>query len=442
MSASPPSSTSPSAPGQAAPLHIPLVRAQVGALEVLLAPRPGSGLIASQVYVRRASADESSDEFGVASFTASMLKRGTRGRNSDQLNFELESLGALTGHSAGIDAATSGLRSAAEDFPEALPIFFECLQEPAFDAREIELERQSVLAYLNRIEDDKLSFTYRHYVERIFAGHGYGHHVEGTPEEVARITPEACRAWHERTYRPEQMLFVVSGDFEVDAMLEWLEPFAEGWPAGGEPSGRYDRKTADATTTDSGDPADAQSAPDRIEIEKDLEQGFVVAGFRAPERTHPDYHALRLASAVLGEGFSGRLFSNLRDRRSLAYAVGSSLRSHRLGGHMMMYIGTQPERLDEALAGLLDEAETLRRDGVTEDDLTRARNYVSGLFLMGRQSLGARVSQMAHWEDLGLGAEYDARYLDDLNVITTESVVEAARKYWIDPVIVVLRPKS
>ncbi len=438
MSASPPSSTSASPPAPLA--HAPLVRKRVGALEVLLAPRPGSGLIVSQVYLRRASADESAEEFGLASFTASMLKRGTRARNSEQLNFDLESLGALTGHSAGIDAATSGLRSAADDFPEALPIFFECLQQPAFDARELELERQSVLAYLNRIEDDKLSFTYRHYVERIFAGHGYGHHVEGTPEEVARITPEVCRAWHNRMYRPEQMLFVASGDFEVDAMMEWLAPLAQGWPDGaGEPVSRYDRMTTDAARAGI---SNLESTPDHFEIEKDLEQGFVVAGFKAPEHTHPDYHALRLASAVLGEGFSGRLFSNLRDRRSLAYAVGSSLRSHRLGGHMMMYIGTQPERLDEALAGLLGEAENLTREGITEDDLTRARNYVSGLFLMGRQSLGARVSQMAHWEDLGLGADYDARYLDDLNAVTTEAVVQAARKYWRDPVIVVLRPKS
>lgn len=425
-------------------------RRRVGPLDLLLLPIAGSDLIASKFFVRRGSADEGPDEIGLASFTASMLKRGTSERSSSQIAFDLESLGAMAGHQSGVDAAHSSLRSAVEDFPKAFGIFVECLREPAFDSAELETERASVLAYLKRAEDEKFDFTYRRYVEEIFAGHGYGHSQEGKIENVEAITAEACRLWHGRVYRPQNMLFVAAGDFDPDALCEMIEPHVADWPdqepdagpdagadggAGvGASGGRYDRPVEEL--------AQAADVPREIEITKKLEQGFVVLGYRTPPATHADHHALRLASAVLGEGFSGRLFTRLRDQRSLAYAVGSSLNTLRLGGHLMLYIGTQAERLDEAKEGLIEEAAGIRAGDFGEEELQRAISYVSGKYRMAHQSLASRVGFLSRWEDVGLGAEYDPRYLDDLAAVTSAEVSAAAQRWWINPTTVVLRPED
>lgn len=408
-----------------------LIRRKIGKLELLLAPRPGSGLVASRAYVRCGSADEGPGEIGLASFTSSMLKRGTAGRTSAQIAFDLESLGAMAAYGTGVDACHATLRSAASDYPAALEIYFDCLKNPAFDAKEMEIERQSVLAYLKRAEDEKFDYTYRHYIKMIFAGHGYGHMSDGEQEDVLAIDAEACRAWHKNTFRPENTLFVVAGDFDPDAMCDWLASNSEGWAPPGEGAPRYEAKGSEG-------PADeAQEAT----LHQKLEQGFIVMGYRTPELTHPDHAALRLASAALGEGFSGRLFTNLRDERSLAYAVGSSLTSHRLRGHMMLYIGTEPDRMDEAKAGLLDEVEALCAAPLSEEDLSRARNYVAGKYLMAHQSLAARTSHWARWEDSGLGADFDERYVDTLREVGTEDVLRAVRKWWKNPAIVMLRPE-
>lgn len=406
-----------------------IVRRRVAGVEALFLPSPGSGLVALQIYLRRGSVDEAEGECGLASFTASMLRRGTAKRNSLQIAFELESLGAFTSHGAGTDACSSAIRSATADLPAALEVFFDSLRNPAFDAKELEIERQSVLSHLKRIEDEKFEFTYREYVKRIFASHGYGHMPEGEIEDVRAITRERCRAWHQKAYRPEHMMIVAAGDFDPDDLCATLEPHFAGWPAVGKACARCETRSEG-------------HGGGLTEIRKPLEQGFIVAGFRAPEFRHTDHAALRLASAALGEGFAGRLFTHLRDERSLAYAVGSALRAQRLGGHMMLYIGTQPERLDEAREGLLAETEWLRHNLISDDDLRRSCNYVCGKYVMDHQSLGSRAGYLARWEDLGFGADYDDQYPRDLRSVTAAQILEAARRWWVDPTIVVLRPEN
>ena len=393
-------------------------------------PSRGSGLVAAEIYIRRGSADEQPGEIGLASFTASMLKRGTDSRSSARIAFELESLGAMAGHGAGVDASSSSIRCAVADLPKALETFFDCLRRPAFDAAELETEREALIAYLRRIDDDKFDLTYHQYVKRIFAGHGYGHIPDGEIEDVEAITAEKCRAWHAKTYLPENMLIVAAGDFDPEEFCALLEPYFAGWPVNGSATPRY------------GTPTRPPGKTSDLKLEKELEQGFIVLGYATPGLTHADHPALRLAAAALGEGFCGRLFTHLRDERSLAYAVGGSLSSLRLGGHQMLYIGTEPGRLDEAREGLFDEAEHLRRHVLDERDLSRALHYIAGKYVMRHQSLASRAGFLASWEDIGAGAEYDDQYLEDLKKVTGRQVLEAAERWWVDPTVVILRPEA
>lgn len=410
-----------------------IIRRKIGGADVLLMPTPGTGLASMRVVTRRGSVDEPADRRGVASFAAGMLKRGTTRRGSRQIAFDLENIGASASHSGGIDSATSSVRAASADFEDATEIFFECLREPAFDADEFEISRKAVIANLMRVEDDSFELTYRKYLKRRFAGHGYAHPSEGEIEDVQALSPEGCRAWHARTVRPENMLVAVGGDVDPDGVCAMLEKRFADWPEAPntEPTTRSDARTAGLGETG------------LEENEKDdIEQGFIVVGYAAPEFSHPDRVALRVASAALGEGFSGRLFTILRDERSLAYAVGSFVASHRLGGHTALYIGTQPDRLDEAREGLVEQAEWIRNNTLSDDDLSRAKNYAAGKYAMSHQSIGSRLDFLTRWEDLGGGAEEDFGYVDRIKSVTARQIREAAEKWWVDPTVTVLKPKA
>ncbi|OPZ07356.1 MAG: Peptidase M16 inactive domain protein [candidate division BRC1 bacterium ADurb.BinA292] len=406
-------------------------RMKIGGADALLAPRPGTGLLALAAIIRRGSADEREGEHGLASFTASMLLRGTQRRSSEQIAFDLESLGAIAGEGDGMDTCSLNVRCSAEAAPRALEILFESLREPAFDAREHEVHRQELLAHLRMIEDEKFSYTYREYVKAMFTGHGYGHASEGELADAERITPADCRRWHAEMIRPETLLIAAVGDFEVGALRDLLAGLLADWPVNDGPV-----RPRIATQP----PADH---PRELELRKpELNQGFIVGGFRTPPITDPDYAALRLGSAALGEGFAGRIFTELREKRSLAYALGATLRSYRLTGHQVLYIGTKPESIEEARAGLLREADYLKHNLLSDEELNRAREYVLGKFVMGQQSHAQRVSHLAWWEDAAGDAAEGWRYPERLRGVTAAQVREAARKWWVEPTMAVLRPEA
>ncbi len=409
---------------------LPFERTRVAGIEALLLPQRGSGLAAVSVTIRRGSADEGADEYGLNALTTAMLLRGTRRRSSEQLAYDLESIGAFAGERAGTDRGGLSVRAMADQMPAALEILFEALREPAFDARELEVQRAEVLAHLRMSEDDKFEFTYRRYLKAIFPNHGYGHPVEGEQADVERIDAAACRRWHAETIHPETMLLTAVGDFEIGEMQRQLERLAGLFTATAAPRPRTERPPA------------PEHQPELELTRPELQQGFVIVGYRTPPVTHEDYPALRLASAALGEGFGGRLFSNLRDRRGLAYALGSSLHPYRLSGHEVLYIGTKPETIDEARAGLLEEAGWVRENLLAAGDLDRAREYIIGKYLMGLQSLAQRAGNLAWWEDAAGDARQAESWPERLRLVDARQVREAAARWWVEPTVAVLRPQG
>ncbi len=402
----------------------------INGMDVLMIPRPGTGLAAATALIRRGSADELPGDHGLASFTISMLMRGTRRRSSERMAFDLESIGAMVGESDGLDACSLSMRSASSEAPAALQIMFEALREPSFDPQEHEIQRQELLAQLRMVEDEKFGFTYREYLKAMFAGHGYGHPSEGELENAQKITPEDCRRWHQDSVHAEAILFVAAGDFSVDDWRDMLGKLTEGWRAEARLRPRIVEQPVGPRQTE-------------VNLSKpDLQQGFIVLGYPAPPVTHAGYPALRLASAALGEGFGGRIFTNLRDKKSLAYALGSTLRPYRLGGHQVLYIGTKPESIEEAHAGLLEEAEYIRQNLLTDEELHRAREFVIGRYLMGHQSLAQRVGHLAWWEDTGGDAALDLTYPQRLKAVTAGQIREAAQQWWQNPTTAILRPQE
>lgn len=404
-------------------------RLRISGMDALFLPRPGSGLVAATLLVRRGSADEAPGEHGRGSFAMSMLMRGTRRRSSRQLAFDLESLGAMAGESDGQDHCALSLRVAAPEAEAAMELLFEALREPAFDVKEHEVQRAELLAHLRMVEDDNFGFAYRAYARTMFAGHGYGHATEGEEAEARAIQPDHCRAWHAGSVRPETCLLSVVGDFDPAAWEKLLARLTAGWRTG---------ETIRARTAA---PPPEEREP-LIEMRKpELQQGFIVGGFRTPGLTDPDYPALRLASAALGEGFAGRIFTHLRDERSLAYACGAALRPGRLAGHQLLYIGTKPETVDEARDGLIEEAEAIKAALLTDEELGRAREYVIGKYLMGLQSHGQQAGNLALWEDLTGDAANAAEYPGRLRGVTAAQVREAANQWWTRPTFAILRPE-
>jgi len=169
---------------------------------------------------------------------------------------------------------------------------------------------------------------------------------------------------------------------------------------------------------------------------------MICLGYTTVPITSPDYPALRLTSALMGEGMSSRLFTTLRDQQGLAYAVGSAHRVRRQQGHFFCYIGTKPETLGAARDGMFAELDRLRREPVSEEELTRARNYAIGRYLMGHQTNSDQAYFLAWWQAMGMGVNYDEAFPVELERVTARDIMRAANRYFLEPTITTLVPEG
>jgi zinc protease len=240
------------------------------------------------------------------------------------------------------------------------------------------------------------------------------------------------QARHAHIVRPDQMLLVVVGNVPEQEFLAEIE---RRWPASaaGE-TAPYVREIPPALPPGGNGEA--------LRLTKDIEQAFLVVGFSGPQIGTADNVALRVASGVLGEGMSARLFSRLRDRDHLAYAVGSSMVTRELGSLLALYIGTKPETAEVAREGMLREAASLYGEELSETELNRAKRYIIGKYLVSRQTNLALATSMSAYELMGLGWEWGEHLPERVHAVSAADVQDVSRRYLINPTATILQPEG
>jgi zinc protease len=236
----------------------------------------------------------------------------------------------------------------------------------------------------------------------------------GTAESVGRIDVEALRAHHERLVRPENLVFAVAGDVDPDAIAESISA-----------------RTSDLEAKGFERPVPAFDEPIREirerRLEKQRSQVHLVVGFPGLRVDDPDRIALDVLSQVLA-GQGGRLFLELRDKRSLAYSVSAISVEGVAPGFFSIYIATAPEKAEEARRGILAELEQLVETAPAEDELSRARHYLAGSFAIDGQRNSNHAGHIALDGLYGLGPEAHYAYGSKVAAVTAEDVLHVARR--------------
>jgi zinc protease len=236
----------------------------------------------------------------------------------------------------------------------------------------------------------------------------------GTQESVTRFDAVRVRAHHDRLVRARNLVVAVAGDVEPDetaalvsSRLEALDdsPFEPPAP----PEEEAPREIRRATLT------------------KQRAQAHLVIGFRGLSVRDPDRFALEVVTQLLS-GQAGRLFLELRDRRSLAYTVTASNVEGLAPGTFTVYIATAPEKREEAEARLLEQLALLVERAPERDELERAQRYLAGSFAIDRQRNAVHAAHIALDALYGLGADASERYVEKILAVTPEDVLRVARR--------------
>ena len=365
---------------------------------------------------------------GISNFLAEMFTRGTASRSAEEIAAQTEGMAAGIDGFSGKNSVGVSLSAFSENFDEAMDIFSDVILNPAFSEEEMERGRREILAALEKERDNLTRKTVKNFLGALFLEHPYRFNVLGTEENVRAFASADVSAFYEKIARPENMVISVAGDVDADRALASLEKLFGSMKTGGF------RGVVPAAEP----PLSAVRRS--VSLEKDKEQTHIVLGFHAPGFRSEDRHAFEVLNSVLS-GQGGRLFIELRDKKSLAYSVTSFYVPGMEGGYFGVYIGTSPEKEEEALSAIRKQLE-LALGGASEEEIARARNYIVGSFEIGLQRNSAQASMAAFDELYGIGFREYREYPEKILAVTAEDVKRVARKY-IDPevfAVAVVRP--
>lgn len=327
---------------------------------------------------------------GVAGLTAGMLVKGTKQRSAREISEAVENMGAdLSGYSGRNSFGLSG-KFLQRDFEKGFRLFADSLLAPTFPAEELEKKRIETLGALKQQKDQLTQATFLLFMGAHYGDHPYGRNPLGTENSVRGMTPSDLKEYYERWADPRNMVIAISGDIDAEEALAAVRKTFGGMP----PRPGYLALGAL--------PVPSHDAVLKVEERRDKQQAHFVIGYPGARFTDPDRYALDVLGSALA-GMGGRLFVNLRDKKSLAYSVTSFSSEQVDPGFFAFYMGTSADKLDGAIADTLVEISEVKKGGVTQEEYERAKKWMIGTYEIGLQSNGSYADKMVYNELYGTG---------------------------------------
>jgi predicted Zn-dependent peptidase len=336
------------------------------------------------VWLRRGSRDEPARFNGISHFIEHLVFKGTATRTAREIALAMDSVGGQ------IDAFTSKeytcfyAKVLDQHLDEAVDLLADIVQRPAFDAEEIERERQVVLEEIRMVDDTPDDVIFDLFSGEFYPRHALGLPIQGTAATVSALTRRQLLSYFRRSYRPEQMLVVAAGNVRHARLAKMVRrAFGELKPGGrAETSPRRPRPRCGRVTR----------------AKNELAQLHLLLGFPAFREDPAGRYALYVLNTLLGGTMSSRLFQRIREERGLAYSVYSTLSGYRDAGHLLIYVATNPQNGADVIRLALEELRSLRDHGPTQDELEVAREHLKGSLMLSLEQTSSRMSNLARQE--------------------------------------------
>ncbi len=373
-------------------------------------------MVAVELLIDAGSRHETAQQAGLANLTSKLLTYGTKKRSALQISESLDFIGAGLETGAGENVASVSLTILKKDLAAGLELLAEILTSSTFPQDEINRQKQAIIAGIRAQEEDPGAVAGKAFAAALFPQSPYGRPVQGTEASVKNLQAQSLKDFFSRYYRPNRAIMTVVGAVSEAEITQALNQALRGWSQG-------------AAST-------PPAAPNRIggaqslRIDKDLTQANIILGHAGVPRGHPDYYALQVMNYILGGGgFSSRAMDSIRNERGLAYSVYSFFGADKSHGSFQFVMQTKNESAQEAVGLALEEIRRLREQPVSEQELSDAKNYMTGSFPLRFDTNRKVAGFLAQVEWFELGLDYPNRYNGLVGKVSREDVQRVAKQF-------------
>ncbi len=393
---------------------------------VLTAPMPQAQSVSCFVMFAAGSRYETPEIGGIAHFAEHMFFKGTERRPTARaISAEIDGIGGEFNAFTGKEYTGYYVKCAAETRDVALDVLVDMLTGSRFDVEEIDREKGVIVEEMNMYFDTPRDFIGGVYEKLLYGDQPLGREIIGSKETVHAATRETFTSFIDRWYRPERTVVGVGGRIG-DGLRERLEDLLGSVEA--RPTGLPEPVVI---------PSDAASV--RVHT-KQSDQAHIILGARGYAMGHPDRYALQLLATVLGGGMSSRLFTEVRERRGLAYYVYGVNSSYTDAGSLYAQAGVDINRIDDAITTIARELRRMADEPVPADELEKARSFAKGRFVLGIESPHGTIMYGLRREVLLGAAEEPEAMLQGLDAVTADDIQRVARDVITDLKLAVIGP--
>ncbi|MFQ5719209.1 MAG: M16 family metallopeptidase [Acidobacteriota bacterium] len=375
-------------------------------------------LVDASVRIHTGGRLDPADRIGLASIAGSVMRSGgTRNMSGDELDDWLEDRAARVETGVGAESGSASMSCLKKDLPEVLKVFADVLRFPAFDEEKFEVAKNQAVSGISRQNDNPQQILFREFNEIIY-GEDSPYAWSETYASINAITRDDLVAWHRKYFHPNGIILGLSGDFDTEQTVALVKKVFGDWkkgPAVGRVDVAYNQ----------------HSEPGVFYVEKnDMTQSNIIMGHLGIQRDNPDYLPVEVLNEVLSGGFAARLFTNVRSKKGLAYAVSGGVRSswdHK--GSFNMFMTTKTETTAAGIDALIEEARNITAEPPTEEEVAKAKDGILNSFVFNFDSTRKILNQQLTYEYYGYPLDWLQRYREGIDKVTTAQVRQVAAKY-------------
>jgi predicted Zn-dependent peptidase len=373
---------------------------------------PSVRSVALGLWVRTGSRNETVAQAGVSHFLEHLLFKGTERYSAIEISERFDGLGASVNAATGKETTHLHARFLDEHTDEVFELLAEMLLAPTYP--EIDSERDVVLEEIAMYEDEPQDRVHDILADAVFGGHPLGRRVLGEAEVIASIPVPDISDYHGARYTGANLVVGAAGHIDHGRIVELAERLVSpSESGGGGPNG-----------------ATVEPAARFRFYPKDTEQYHICFGAPGIIREDERRYGLAVLDAIFGGSTSSRLFREVREKRGLAYAVGSYNEQYTDSGLVATYVGTRADNVEEACAVIGSELARLRSEPVSDEELARAKESVKGRLVLSSESTAARMTRISRSTLFGLPIDSLDEMLAKVDAVTVADLTELAAELY------------
>ncbi len=389
-------------------------------MRIMTIPLVESQSAIGMVLVETGSDFESKELNGLSHFLEHMCFKGTTNRTGDEIKLEIDGMGAASNAFTSNEFTGYYAKASKEKIGKIIDFVSDIYLNPTFPQKDIDIERGVIIEEINMYEDIPQHVVGNIWQELLYPDTAAGRQIIGPKENIRKFNQQDFVSYHKLHYIPAKTVFVVAGNIDEKKIIKQLKDIF---------SPINNPKIAKRAKTKF-----SQSKPQLALKYKKSDQSHLIVGFRSFDQYNEKNYALKVASIILGKGFSSRLFTKMRDELGLCYYVSANIEAFTDRGVFYVRSGVTNVRIHEAVEVLMSEFKKLRDDFIEEKELKKAKDFLIGNFAIGLETSEEVADYFGFQELLKEKILYPKDYVKKIKEVTVKDIQKVLKE--------IMKPKN